>query len=156
METYPVPVGLVPAVTPKSGTRLESMVELLLAVAVAEAVALVAVAVATELLAIDTALLVIEQLLAAELADEEAATADDIDDAEVEPPDTISFCRLAQLVAASGQPFPVPLKFCRVTEHACSRASCDSTELSSGKVTATVGLLSTFPAATFLFSSCAN
>lgn len=77
-------------------------------------------------------------------------------DTELTPPDVMLLRRLTQLVAAIGQPTPVPLKFCRVTEHAWSRASCEATELSSGKVTATLGLFKTLPAATFLFNSCDN
>lgn len=143
MKTYPVPVGLVPAVTPKSGTRLASTVPLPVEVEVAAG----ADAVLAGLLSIATPPV-------------EADGAAAIDEVAVEPepelvlPDVMFFLRSAQSVAASGQPTPVPLKFCRVTEHASSRASWEATELSSGKVTATLGLLRTFPAATFLLSSC--
>ena len=129
-----------PAVTPKSGTRLGSTVPLLVAVAAG------ADAVLAELLPIATP----------PVETDGAAAADEVavePDPELVLPDVMFFRRSAQFVAASGQPMPVPLKFCRVTEHASSRASCEATELSSGKVTATLGLFRTFPAATFLLSS---
>jgi hypothetical protein len=58
-----------------------------------------------------------------------------------------------KVVDTIGQPFPGPLRFCSVTDAALRRASWDTVELSSGKEMGTVGLLRTWPAATFAFSS---
>lgn len=55
------------------------------------------------------------------------------------------------VVEATGQPFPDPLRFCSVTVAALMRASWDAVELSSGKEMGTDGLLRTRPAATFAF-----
>jgi hypothetical protein len=55
------------------------------------------------------------------------------------------------VVEATGQPCPDPLRFCSVTVAALMRASWDGVELSSGKEIGTDGLLRTWPAATFAF-----
>jgi hypothetical protein len=47
------------------------------------------------------------------------------------------------VVEATGQPFPDPLRFCSVTVAALMRASWDPTEPSSGKEIGTDGLLRT-------------
>ena len=60
----------------------------------------------------------------------------------------IAFCCASSVVLAAGHPFPGPFRFCSVSSEAWMRASCDSVESSSGKVTATEGLLTAFPAAT--------
>jgi hypothetical protein len=57
-----------------------------------------------------------------------------------------------KVVETIGQPFPGPFRFCNVSLAVLNRASCDAFELSSGKVTKTVGLVVTCPAATFAFS----
>lgn len=62
-------------------------------------------------------------------------------------------CWAEKVVAATGQPTPGPLMFCRVTAAALIRASWDAWELSVGKDSFTVGLLMTNPALTFWFSS---
>lgn len=62
-----------------------------------------------------------------------------VPDAEV-PPDSIFFSRADQVVAACGQPTPVPFKFWSVTVAALRRASCDAVLSSVGKVTLTEGL----------------
>ena len=92
-------------------------------------------------------------------ADEEAAgaaaagaaddpAADDAGAALAALPAWIAFCCASTVVLAAGHPFPGPFRFCSVTSEAWMRASCDSVESSSGKVTATEGLLTAFPAAT--------
>ena len=62
------------------------------------------------------------------------------------------FCNAAccnvSVVETAGHPFPVPLRFCSVTSAVSMRASCDATELSSGKDTLTVGLFTAWPAVT--------
>lgn len=58
-----------------------------------------------------------------------------------------------KVVAACGQPTPGPWMFWSVTVAALRRASADAFELSSGKEMPTEGLLITWPAATFWFRS---
>ena len=53
------------------------------------------------------------------------------------------------VVDAAGQPLPGPLRFWRETSAALMRAALSAFELPVGKLTATVGLLTAFPAATF-------
>lgn len=65
----------------------------------------------------------------------------------------MAFCCAENVVDATGQPWPGPFRFCRVTAAALRRASCEFVELSSGKVSLTVGLLMTKPAATFALIS---
>ncbi len=55
------------------------------------------------------------------------------------------------VVEATGQPCPVPLRFCSVTVAALMRMSWDVVELSTGKEIGTDGLLTTWPAATLAF-----
>jgi hypothetical protein len=55
------------------------------------------------------------------------------------------------VVEATGQPCPDPLRFCSVTVAALMRASWDAVESSSGKEIQTDGLLRTWPVATFAF-----
>jgi hypothetical protein len=53
------------------------------------------------------------------------------------------------VVDAAGHPSPGPLRFCSVTIAASTRASCEATELSSGKDTANDGLFTAWPAFAF-------
>src|SRR6266436_1162337 len=57
-------------------------------------------------------------------------------------------CCKVSVVDTAGHPFPDPLRFCSVTSAESTRASCDPTELSSGKDTLTVGLFTAWPART--------
>lgn len=86
-----------------------------------------------------------------------AAAVEAIGAGDEEPSSEIDFCKAIQVVEEAGQPCPVPFKFCNVTRHASMRASWEAVELSWGNVTATLGLWTTKPAATFAFrdySSC--
>jgi hypothetical protein len=71
-------------------------------------------------------------------------------------PSWIAFCWARNVVEAAGQPTPGPLRFWRVTSAACIRVSWDSLEPSVGKETATEGLLTAFPAATFALKDYAE
>src|SRR6266852_802801 len=57
-------------------------------------------------------------------------------------------CCNVSVVETAGHPFPDPLRFCSVTSAVSTRASCDATELSSGKDTLTLGLFTAWPAFT--------
>ncbi len=59
-----------------------------------------------------------------------------------------------KVVETTGQPLPIPSRFCSVTTAAPMRSSCDCVELSWGKDMRTDGFSRTCPAATFCFSFC--
>lgn len=59
---------------------------------------------------------------------------------------------MTKVVDAAGHPTPGPWRFCSVTSAALIRANCDALESSTGNETATVGLLTAWPAATLAFN----
>ena len=64
-------------------------------------------------------------------------------------PAWIAFCCAENVVETMGQPTPGPLRFWSVTAAALRRASWEAVELSVGKVSATEGLCTAWPARTF-------
>ena len=122
----PVPSGLAPCWTPKSGTRLTSTPPAL------------------------------ELLLELLLLDVVAGGALVAGGADTSVPASIACCCAPKVVAAWGQPTPGPLRFWSVTVAAKRRASLDALESSSGNESDTEGLLITWPAATFALSDLTN
>jgi len=110
----PVPDGLTPASIPNSGTRDGSTVLFVVSVTVE-------LSLATEEVTVAGA---DEEVADEDKGEDEDAAADDDDAAVV--PSCIAFCCATKVVEAAGQPFPVPLIFCKVTRAVCILASWDA------------------------------